>query len=136
MPKSPALLLKPVAGIAVKLFVPCLSALIVGGQMSLQAFADEAGSQVSNAPPASAPARGQSYREDVLLIMAARGADPEEIKQVIKEAKGQIVETNGEGELAYYVVKVEKGKLVEAEKKLSKDKRFSAVQRDYVFQIK
>lgn len=81
------------------------------------------------APPAKPP----SYREDVLLVMPQRGADAKEITEIFKEMHGELLETIGEGELTCYVIKVEKGKMLESEKKLLQDKHFSAVQRDYVF---
>lgn len=101
---------------------------------AVAARADESKLQMPNRQPTALPVKAPRFREDVLLVMPNRGADKDEIQQVIKECHGQVIETIGEGELTCYVIKVEKGKFVESEKKLIKDKHFSAVQRDYVFQ--
>lgn len=98
-------------------------------------LAEETKLQIPARPAsATAPAKAPPYREDVLLVMPQRGADPNEITDIFKEMRGQLIETIGEGELTCYVIKVEKGKMLECEKKLLQDKHFSAVQRDYVFQ--
>lgn len=99
------------------------------------ALAEEPKLQIPTRPAASAaPAKAPTYRDNVLLVMPQRGADAKEITDIFKEMHGELLETIGEGELTCYVIRVEKGKLVESEKKLLQDKHFSAVQRDYVFQ--
>lgn len=98
------------------------------------AQAEEPKLKIPTRPPAPAkPAKVPTYREDVLLVMPQRGADANEISDIFKEMHGEVLETIGEGELTCYVIKVEKGKMVECERKLGQDKHFSAVQRDYVF---
>ncbi len=98
------------------------------------ALAEEPQLKIPTRPPAPAkPAKAPTYREDVLLVMPQRGADATEVRDIFKEMHGEVLETIGEGELTCYVVKVEKGKMVECERKLGQDKHFSAVQRDYVF---
>ncbi|HEY9786688.1 MAG TPA: S8 family serine peptidase [Candidatus Obscuribacterales bacterium] len=76
------------------------------------------------------------FREDVLLVMPAANADKDEVTQTLKDVHGEIINTIGTGAMTCYVVKIEKGYFVEAEKKLSKDKHFRAVQRDYAVQQK
>lgn len=99
------------------------------------ALCEEPKVKMPSRPPAPArQAKAPAYREDVLLVMPQRGTDAKEVKEIFKDIHGEILETIGEGELTCYVIKVEKGKLIECERKLGQDKHFSAVQRDYVFQ--
>lgn len=74
------------------------------------------------------------YRENILLVMPAPGADRDKIAAAFSELKAVVVETFGSGDLVCYAVKVESGTMVEHELKLSQNKLFSAVQRDYIFQ--
>lgn len=99
------------------------------------ARADEPKLKMPAQPQAAAkPLKTPVYREDTLLVMPNKGADAKEISDIFKEIHGEVIETIGEGELTCYVVKVEKGKMLECERKLGQDKHFSAVQRDYIFQ--
>ncbi|MBC8000909.1 MAG: hypothetical protein IAF58_23380 [Leptolyngbya sp.] len=74
------------------------------------------------------------YRENILLVMPAPGADRDKIAAAFSDLKAVVVETFGSGDLICYAVKVESGTMVEHELKLSQNKLFSAVQRDYIFQ--
>ncbi len=99
------------------------------------ALAEEPMLKIPTRPPAAAkPVKAPTYREDMLLVMPQKEADATEITDIFKEVHGEVVETIGEGELTCYVIKVERGKMVECERKLGQDKHFSAVQRDYIFQ--
>ncbi len=99
------------------------------------ALAEEPKLKIPARPLAPAkPVKSPLYREDTLLVMPQKGADATEISDIFKDIHGQVVETIGEGELTCYVIKVEKGKMLECERKLGQDKHFSAVQRDYIFQ--
>ncbi len=110
-------------------------ALIFAFTAQNAALCEEPKVKIPTRPPASAkPSRAPAFVEDVLLVMPQRDADAKEVTEIFKDIHGEVLETIGEGELTCYVIKVEKGKLLECEHKLAKDKHFSAVQRDYVFQ--
>jgi thermitase len=83
--------------------------------------------------PKTAAATKPDTEEDTLLVMVSPDADRDEIGDTVKEIKGTIVETIGEGGLTTLVIKAEKGHLDETEKKLSTDKHFSAVQRNFKY---
>lgn len=75
-----------------------------------------------------------SYSEDLLLVMPDAKADQDDINKIIEEAHGKVVATLGEGKLKVLVLKTEKGKLTETEKKLTKDKKlFASIGRNYRF---
>lgn len=75
-----------------------------------------------------------TWSEDILLVMPDQKADQDELDQIIKDTKGTIVTTIGEGRLKVLVLKTEKGKLLETEKKLTADKKhFASVGRNYRF---
>jgi subtilisin family serine protease len=78
-------------------------------------------------------ARPSSFEDDIILVMPAAGADQDDINQVLQEVHGTVVGTIGEGAMTVLKIKAEKGKLDETEQKLSKDKNFSTVQRNYRF---
>lgn len=80
-----------------------------------------------------APVAKADTEEDTLLVMVSPDADRDEIGDAVKETKGTIVETIGEGALTTLVIRTEKGHLDETEKKLAKDKHFSAVQRNFKY---
>lgn len=87
-----------------------------------------------NRAPVAARSAEQPYQPDVLLIMPSQGADQGEIKEALTEAHGQVIDTIGSGDLTVYVVKCEKGKFVETEKKLKQDsEHFSSVERNVRF---
>lgn len=72
---------------------------------------------------------------DQLLIMASATADQEEFNESIQSVHGTVVSTIGEGAIKTYVVEVEKGTLVDAERKLSKDNNVGMVQRNYTHKL-
>lgn len=74
------------------------------------------------------------YTPDLLLVMPNASAESDELDQALKDAKGTLVGTIGEGRLKVLVYKTEKGKLEETEKKFLKDKEhFNCVSRNYRF---
>ncbi|HEY9784504.1 MAG TPA: S8 family serine peptidase [Candidatus Obscuribacterales bacterium] len=81
---------------------------------------------------ANCPLTVPPHVADTLLVMPARDADKDETASVIREAHGTVVKTIGDGELTCYVVKVERGFLNDAERKLRADKHFNTIQRDWV----
>lgn len=81
---------------------------------------------------ASAPI---SQDGDILLIMPAASAQQDQIQTILQEVHGTIIGTIGEGPLTVYKVQCEKGKMLETQKKLSKDKNFSIVECNYKFRI-
>jgi thermitase len=83
--------------------------------------------------PKQAPVTKPDTEEDTLLVMVSPDADRDEIGDTVKDIKGTIVETIGEGSLTALVIKAEKGHLDETEKKLNADKHFSAVQRNFKY---
>lgn len=72
---------------------------------------------------------------DQLLVMASGNAEQDEFNESIEAVHGTVVQTIGEGPIKTYVVQVEKGKLVEAEQKLSKDGNVAMVQRNYTHKL-
>ncbi len=72
-----------------------------------------------------------SYEDDLIMISPNPGADKDDITDALKEVNGTIVNQFGADGHIVYVVKTEKGKLAETEKKLGKDKNFHGMQRCY-----
>ncbi len=60
-------------------------------------------------------------RQDVLLVMPAKGAKPEGIKEAIENAGGEICGGLGAGGLRVVLVKARPGKVVELQRKLAAD---------------
>ncbi len=60
-------------------------------------------------------------REDILLVMAAAGAKPDDVKEAIENANGEICGGLGAGGLKVILVKARPGKLVELQRKLAAD---------------
>lgn len=74
------------------------------------------------------------FSPDILLVMPNAKAEGEDVDDALKEAKGTVIGSIGEGELKCLIVQTEKGHLDEAELKLTKDgKNFSAVGRNYLY---
>jgi subtilisin family serine protease len=72
------------------------------------------------------------YQADTLLLMVAPGADRDEIKKDLEEVHGQIVGGLSGSGMEILIVKTEKGKLNETEKKLNTKKNdFSLIQRNH-----
>jgi subtilisin family serine protease len=69
--------------------------------------------------------------DDVLLLMPATDSDEDDIKDSLKNIKGEIIEVIGTGPMTVYKVRVAKGTLKEAETKISKDKTFQTMQRNW-----
>lgn len=81
----------------------------------------------------TAPAVPSNYTPDILLVMPNANAENEEVENALKEAKGTLVGTMGEGRLKCLIYRTEKGHLEETEKKFTKDKNFRCVSRNYQF---
>jgi subtilisin family serine protease len=60
-------------------------------------------------------------------------SDQDEVKKAIDECQGTVVGTMGEGDLKVLILKTPKGKMAEAEKKLSKNKNFGLIQRNHTY---
>ncbi len=72
------------------------------------------------------------YDADLLLVMPKEGAEQEAIDKAFEDVHGTVIGYMGEGALKCYVVKTEKGKMYDTEKKLGKDqKNFRCVGRNY-----
>ena len=107
---------------------------VVAGLASLGASPAYSQPQKQMHAPTSPPSQqypAGSYEDDTLLIMPAANAEKDDINDALNEVHGRIVARMGSGRLQVLVVKTEKGKLAETEKKLGKDKHFSAIQRNY-----
>lgn len=91
--------------------------------------------RLPDAAPTPGPMAPLGQETDILLVMAAGGSEQEDVDQALEQVKGTVVGTIGEGPLTILKVKVEKGKLAETEKKLTNDKNFCAVQRDFIYRV-
>jgi thermitase len=80
-------------------------------------------------------ARPITWTPDTLLISPAADATSDDISTAMKEVKGKVVKTIGEGPLTVLVVQLEKGQLDKAETKLRKDKHFADITRDFHFTV-
>lgn len=74
-----------------------------------------------------------THTPDVLLVMATPGTEKDEIAEALKEAHGTVIGSIGQGRLKCLIVRTEKGKLEQTEKKLQKNKKFNAVSRNYEY---
>ncbi len=72
------------------------------------------------------------YQDDTLLIMPNLSSDKQEIADALKEVHGTVIGTVGSGRLLTLIVRSEKGKLAEMEKKLAGDKHFNGMSRNLV----
>jgi len=73
-----------------------------------------------------------TYTPDLLLVMPSRNAEDDDIKKALEDANGTVIGTMGEGRLKCLIVRTEKGKLEQTEKKLKKDsKHFATIGRNY-----
>lgn len=71
---------------------------------------------------------------DLLLIMPNAQSDNDEIDEILKDAKGTIVGSMGEGKLKCLIYKTEKGHMLDTEKKFMKDREhFKYISRNYRF---
>jgi subtilisin family serine protease len=83
--------------------------------------------------PIARAVSGPQSEPDILLAMPAGGVDDDDVKAAIKDANGSIVGMIGKGPLRIFKVKIEAGKMQEAEGKLSRAKIFAVVQRNYLY---
>lgn len=71
---------------------------------------------------------------DLLLIMPNASADTDEISDLLKEEKGTLVGTLGEGKMKCLIYRTEKGHMLDTEKKFMKDREhFRCISRNYRF---
>lgn len=76
---------------------------------------------------------GKSYfrdfsKEDILLVMPTPGAKKDDLKEAFEDVHGTVLGVMGTGPMKVLIVKAEKGKSHEMERKLSKDKKnFKAI---------
>lgn len=119
-----------------RIFAMAMS-LAIGISSGVQAPAQSAEMKLKNPAGRTMARRVQprvDFEPDVLLVMADAKADKDEVKQALDEVHGTVAARVGSGNLELMLVKTEKGKLVEVETKLMKDrKHFTAVSRNYRF---
>ncbi len=71
---------------------------------------------------------------DLLLIMPNVNADNDDVSEILKEEKGTIVGSIGEGKMKCLIYRTEKGHMLETEKKFMKDREhFRCISRNYRF---
>jgi subtilisin family serine protease len=82
--------------------------------------------------PTPAPKQRLVYTPDILLVMPNQSAESDDLKQALEEVHGTVIGTMGQGKLKCLIIRTEKGKFEETEKKLTKDKKdFACVGRNY-----
>ncbi len=72
-------------------------------------------------------------QDDILLLMPNAKSGKDDIKKALDECHGTVVGAMGTGELKVLIIKTEKGKLAETEKKLGKSKVFGLIQRNHKY---
>lgn len=77
------------------------------------------------------PAEPPRFENDIIMVMPNAGTDSDDIKESMEAVHGTVVGSIGQGKLKVLLIKTEKNKFAETEKKLSKDKHFKALQRNY-----
>ncbi len=87
-------------------------------QQQQKKAAENAGSEPK---PKSAVKHTPIAREDLLLVMPAKGAKIEDIKQSVENAQGEIVGGLGAGSLAVILVKAQPGMVVKLQRTLAQD---------------
>ncbi|MBX9690768.1 MAG: S8 family serine peptidase, partial [Cyanobacteria bacterium] len=120
-----------------------LATLVYLSNNTLPAFAQKAPGTPARAnvtkaqPNVTAQRPGVDYQEDILLVMPGSGSEQEKIDKAMKDAHGTVLGSIGEDDLKCLIVKTEKNKLLETEKKLSKDaKNFSYVGKNHYYSRK
>jgi subtilisin family serine protease len=81
--------------------------------------------------PAPKAAKPVTNVPDELLVMASKDAEQDEFAEAIQSVHGEVIRTIGEGPLTVYVVKTEKGRMAESERKLAGNENVAMVQRNY-----
>jgi thermitase len=85
--------------------------------------------------PKPAPRRNVNYTPDILLVMPNGKTGTDDLQKALDELHGTVIGSMGEGRLKCLIVRTEKGKLVETEAKMKRDKKdFFCVGRDYQLQ--
>ncbi|HMY02064.1 MAG TPA: S8 family serine peptidase [Candidatus Obscuribacter sp.] len=118
-----------------RLFATALSCLMLLGATQAPALSAEMKLKSPTNRPLTRPNVPKvTWQEDILLITPDMKADNDEVKDALSDVHGTVVATLGDGRLKMLVVKCEKGKFAETEKKLTADKKhFTAVGRNYRF---
>ena len=110
--------------------------LAIGMTSVFTSAANSQGEKILRMPaqlPAAAREPNAAFEQDILLIMPNAGAESDSIKDALKECKGELVGSMGQGALKVLVVRTEKGKLAQTEAKLRKDRKdFNVIQRNYI----
>lgn len=102
--------------------------LLLATMLSLPANAADSNFKVR--PVAKTPAGSKAYVPDQIIVMPKKGLEKDDLDQSIKDIDGKIVDKDMMG-LAY-LVEVPKGTLEKELAKASKDKNFTAVQRNCI----
>lgn len=79
----------------------------------------------------SRPVGKSDHLPETLLVLLKGDADREEVATLIRETKGTVVSTIGEGPMTTLVIQTEPGQLAETEKKFAGTSNFSAMQRSF-----
>ena len=69
------------------------------------------------------------FQPDVLLVVTDAKADKDEIKEALEDVHATATQSVRAGNLEMILIKTEKGKLVETETKLTKDKKLIPINR-------
>jgi hypothetical protein len=104
---------------------------VVGSLNVAPAQAAPASLRMPASPPPYRPRTPQPYQKDMLLVMPKAGMTDEEIVKACENDQCEVIGSVGGGAYRVVAIKTPKGKGVETEKLLKKDKNFFAVQRNY-----
>lgn len=87
----------------------------------------------TNLPSARASSQATRTQDEILLVMPNENSEQDAVQKAMEECHGTVIGSMGSGDLKVLIVKTEKGKLAETEKKLSKNKAFGLVQRNRTY---
>lgn len=119
-----------------KLFSLALSLMFsVGVVGNAPAFSQDGSKlRVPTKVPTPRAKEAPHYAPDVLLVMPNASSEKDELDKSLKEVHGTVIGSMGEGRLKCLIIRTEKGKLEETEKKLVKDKKhFNCISKNYQF---
>jgi thermitase len=117
-----------------RIFGISLSVLLSFSALCLPSFADESKLKLPTHLVKRTPAPVYDCTPDILLIMPNVKGDSDETDKLLKEAKGTVIGSMGEGKLKCLIYRTEKGQMLETEKKFMKDKdHFRCISRNYRF---
>lgn len=78
-------------------------------------------------PLAVQPANAPSAVPDQIIVTVHPGTSDKKLEESLKELNGTIIDSDRDGKMISYLVKVDKSKMAEAMKKAKKDKNFDAI---------